>query len=326
MRIPDKNSIRNNILSVILLSYNSNDRIVSVYTKTKNILEPNEIPFEFIIIDDDSEDNSYGIAKKLEVEFENVFAYQLSRNYTSNYAIFAGLSKCTGDCAIFLPDDGQPSPDIIIEMYKLWEKENKIVLLNRKSRNDGIITDLCAKTFYKIMDKFADVKYPPGGTETALIDREIIEVLNNRIHPINTAYFPELLRLGYNPVYLEYNRPKTKKGKSRWSFNKKVKLAKDIFFSSSSFFIKLIFTTGLLFFFLSILLIIFFSYVRIFGNSKFWGLPVHGWTSIIVFVIFFSGLILLSLGIIAEYIWRIYEEVKDRPGYIIREKVNEILK
>lgn len=308
------------LLSVILLSYYSQEKIQEVYRNTKEIFDKEKIPFEFIIMDDGSNDNSFQLALALEKTEENVRAYQLSRNYTSNYSIFAGLSLTKGQCAVILPDDGQPSPHSVIEMYRLWEKGQKIIFLNRSSRNDSWATNLFANTFYKTMDYLADVKYPSGGTETFLIDREIIDIINTRIHSINTAIIPELLRLGYNPTHLFYERPMGDRKGSRWTFKKKMKLALDIIFSSSSFPIKFISFLGFFFSTISFILIILYSYVKLFGDETFWGYKPQGWTSIILFISFFSGLILLSLGIIAEYIWRIYEEVKNRPGYIIKNK------
>ncbi len=308
------------LLSVILLSYSSKEKINEVYESTKKTLKKENIDFEFIIMDDGSKDDSFKIAEKLELEEENVKAFQLSRNYTSNYSLFAGLSVCSGDCAVFIPDDGQPHPEIVTKMYHLWDNKHKIIFLNRSSRNDKWLTNVFANTFYKVMDYFADVKYPSGGTEIALIDREIIDILNNKIHHINTAIIPELLRLGFEPYHLEYDRLKGEHEKSRWTFKKKIKLAKDIFLSSSSFPIRFISFLGVFFSIFSLILIFFYGYTNIFGNSKFWGYTPPGWTSTVLFISFYSGLILFSLGIIAEYIWRIYEEVKDRPGFIIKKK------
>ena len=148
-----------------------------------------------------------------------------------------------------------------------------------------------------------------------------MDLINSRIHPINTASITEILRLGFDPYYYGYKRPLgLNKNKSRWSLAKKVKLAKDTFFSSSTFPIKLITSLGLFFFVLSLAMIIFYLYISLFGNNEFWKIQVPGWISIILTVMLFGGLIMLALGIIAEYIWRIYDEVKCRPGYIIRQK------
>jgi len=311
----------NNKLSIILLSYYSGQRIVQCYHAVSSLLEHEQIPFEFIIMDDGSLDNSYELACELERQHEHVKAYRLSRNFTSHYSIFAGLSVCTGACAMPIVDDEQQPYQTIVDMYRLWEKGHKIIIPYRSSRRDPLLTRCLSGCYYKVMNLFSVVKYPPGGADLFLIDREVIDILNTRIHPINTASITEVLRLGFAPYFYGYERPQgLNRNKSRWSFGKKLRLAQDTFLSSSAFPIILINRIGLLIFFLSVIMIMFYLYIALWGNHEFWHIKVPGWISIILCLMFFGGLIMLSLGIIAEYIWRIYEEVKARPGYIIRAK------
>lgn len=309
------------LLSVILLSYYSKERILKCYKDVKAILSKEDIPFEFIIMDDGSTDDSYTIALELERTQQEVFAYQLSKNYTSNYSFFAGLSVCRGACAIPLPDDEQQPYETIVEMYRLWEQGHKVIIPNRIKRDDPFLSRFFSRTYYRIINALSEITYPEGGADLAFIDREVIDILNEHIHPINTAAIPEILRLGFSPVYLPYERPLgLNEGKSRWSFKKKVRLAKDVFLSSSTFPIKFISGVGLFFSLVAVVGIVFYTYIRLWGNPAFWGVPTTGWTSTIILIMFFGGIILFSLGIIAEYIWRIYEEVKNRPGYIIKKK------
>jgi polyisoprenyl-phosphate glycosyltransferase len=308
------------MLSIILLSYYSRERINIAYSKLTSLMNDNNIPFEFIIIDDGSSDDSYDISQILEKKNKNVRAYQLSRNYTSHYSIFAGLSMCEGKCAIPIPDDEQQPYQTIVEMYRLWEKGNKIIIPYRIRRNDGFFVNLSARLYYKIISRLSEINFPDGGADTFFIDREIIDILVKRIHHINTTSIIEVLRLGYEPVYLPYERVKGIKHKSRWTFKKKARLFKDTFFSSSTWPVLIITRLGIFFSFFAFLIIIFYTYIALFGNKDFWGDFVPGWTSTVVIISFFSGIILFSLGIIAEYIWRIYEEVKNRPGFIIKNK------
>jgi len=308
-------------LSIILLSYNSNKRIVSSYEHICNLLNKEGIHFEFIVMDDGSKDNSYEIACELEKQHDNVKAYRLSKNFGSHYSIFAGLSVCTGDCAMPIVDDEQQPYQTIIEMFRLWEQGHKIIIPHRISREDALTKKIFSELYYKIMNAFSDVKYPSGGADLFFIDREVIDILISRIHPINTASIAEVLRLGFDPYFYGYERPLgLNKNKSRWTLKKKIRLAKDTFFSSSTFPIMLINRVGLISFVLSLVMITFYLYIALFGNQEFWNIRVPGWISIIIILFFWGGLIMLSLGIIAEYIWRIYEEVKARPGYIIRKK------
>ena len=308
------------MLSIILLSYYSKDRIGISYTRIKSLMEENDIPFEFIVVDDGSEDESYRMAFELEREYDNVRAYKLSRNFGSNYAVFAGLSLSRGDCATFIPDDEQLPYSKLVEMYRLWKGGEKVIVPYRSGRNDGFINNLAARTFYSIINRMSEVRFPKGGADAFLIDRELIDLLNERIHPINTAIIPEVLRLGFSPCFIPYERVRGTNIKSRWTLKKKMRFFKDIFFSGSTWPIKIITWVGFIFAVLAFGMIIFYGYIALFGNSDFWGEKLPGWTSMVVIISFFSGITLFSLGIIAEYIWRIYEEVKGRPGYIIRNK------
>ena len=274
-----------------------------------------EIEFECIIIDDASTDASHTIALELDKKYENVRAFQLSRNFTSHYSIFAGFSKVQGNCAVALPDDFQVPLDTVVKMYRIWENGNKVVIPHRDDRDDPLLTKIFSNMYYSIMNKLSEIKFPKGGADIFLADREIIDIFNKHIHPKNTSTIIEVLRLGFDPVYLPFNRPLGSNSKSRWTLRKKMRLALDTFFSSSSFPIKFISGLGITSFVLTIFLIAYYVTARISGIIE-----IPGWTLLVITFTFFSGLILLSLGIIAEYVWRIFDEVKGRPGFIIKEK------
>jgi polyisoprenyl-phosphate glycosyltransferase len=310
----------NKTLSIIILCYYSQNKLNIAYENLSQIFGSEQIPFELIIIDDGSKDNSFEIARELEKNNKNVRAFQLSRNYTSHYAAFAGLSVASGGCCALVADDEQQPYISLVEMYRLWEQGHKVVIPYRNNRKDPFFSKLFATLFYRIFNSIADIKFPIGGADTFFIDREIIDIMNKYISPRRTTTITEILRLGFNPVYVAYDRSKGNNKKSRWTLKKKINLAKDLFYSSSSWPIKFITNLGLLWFVLSIVLILLLTYARFFGNNKFWHLKnFPGWTSTVVIVAFFSGLILLSVGIIAEYIYRIFEEVKGRPGFLIKE-------
>ncbi|NQU53947.1 MAG: glycosyltransferase [Bacteroidetes bacterium] len=312
--------MRNNkMLSITLLSFYSETRLRSVYEQVKTVMELENIPFELIIVDDGSKDNSFKEACLLEEIDSRVRAIQLSRNYTSHYARFAGLSVCKGNCSVGIPDDLQTPLEVIVKMYRLWEQGNQIIIPFRASRKDGIFSDLFSNLYYSIMNLISDVKFPKGGADGFFIDREIIDILNEKIHPINTSTIVEVLRLGFDPIFIPFDRPPSN-AKSRWTIKKKIKLALDTILSSSSFPIKFITILGFISVIISVISIVFVVTLKLSGNQNLFGFVIPGWTSTFILISFFSGLILFSLGIIAEYIWRIYEEVKDRPGYIIKKK------
>jgi dolichol-phosphate mannosyltransferase len=287
------------------------------------VLGEEGIPFELIVMDDGSKDESYQMALELEREMPNVRAYQLSRNYTSHYSIFAGLSVSRGACAAPIPDDDQQPYDSIVQMYRLWEKGEKIIIPHRSQRDDPWLSKTLSRSFYGLMNGLSDIQFPPGGADLFFIDREVIDIVNTRIHPINTSTISEILRLGFSPYFLPYDRPKGSNSKSRWTFRKKWRLAKDFFFSSSSFPIRFITSCGLFFSILALLMVVFAIVTKLLSMERqffIFNENVQGWTSLITVITFFSGLILFSLGILSEYVFRIYEEVKGRPGYIIKKK------
>lgn len=306
------------LLSLMLPCFNSARRLRPAYKAISGELDAAGIPFELLIMDDGSKDNSWEIARDLAKQDPRVRAFRMARNVTPPYLQFAAFSVCKGACITWIPDDLQFPVSMVIQLYRNWEAGHKIVVSYRSSRNDGWLSDLFSRMYYKLMNSLSEVRFPPGGTDVYLADREIIDIMNTRIHPIHTSSVVEMLRLGFDPVFIPYNRP-PRPGKSRWTWGKKVRHAKDTFFASSSFPIRAITYLGLFLSLLCLLAIPVLVYARFFAHSRLFGFPVPGWTTIITLVAFFNGLMLFSLGVVAEYIWRIYEEVKGRPGFIIRK-------
>lgn len=310
-------------LSVILLAYHSGDRLTVAYDALTALLGQERIDFELIIINDGSRDGGVTarVGMSLERTAPNVRYFELSRNYTSHYAAFAGLTVCTGHCACIIPDDEQQPYETLVRAFRLWSSGEKIILPVRSARQDSRLSLWWATSFYRVLNWTTDFEYPSYGLDTWFIDREIIDILNSRISPINTTTISEILRLGFDPKVIFYERVTSKAGKSRWTFRKKIKLAADWFFSTSRFPIRLVFWSGIVSYMMSLALIVFYIYIKLCGNDSFWRTDVvPGWVSLVVIISFFSGTILLSLAMISEYIWRIFEEVKARPGYIIKGK------
>ena len=209
------NRSKDKTLSIILLSYNSRNNLRNVYDELKKELNDEKINYELIIMDDCSEDDSFEIAKDLSIQDKKVKSFQLSKNYTSHYSIFAGLTKVEGDCAVVIPDDFQVPIKSVIGMYKLWIEGESIVIPYREERNDNFLSKLFSRLYYRIMNLFSDVQFPQGGADTFLIDREIIDIINNHISPRNTSSIVEILKLGFNPKYFGIVREKSRNTFSR---------------------------------------------------------------------------------------------------------------
>ncbi len=232
------------LLSLLIPAFNSEKRLRPAYEALRDCLEKENIPFEMLIIDDGSKDNTWELMQTLAAEDPRVRPFRMSRNYTSPYVHFAGMSVCRGACITFMPDDLQRPLETMVECYRIWERGHKLVISYRTSRNDGWLNDLFSNTYYRIMNALSEVTFPPGGADGFLADREIIDIMNTRIHPIHTSSVVEVLRLGFDPVFVPYDRP-SRPGKSRWTWKKKVRLAMDTFFSSSAFPIRAITYLGL---------------------------------------------------------------------------------
>jgi dolichol-phosphate mannosyltransferase len=218
-------------------------------------------------------------------------------------------------------DDEQQPYETLVQMYRLWEQGHKVIVPYRTKREESFISSFFSNSYYAFMNKFSKIKYPKGGCDLAFLDREVLDILNTQIHPRNTMFIAEVLNLGFSPFFLPYERPLgLNEGKSSWTFQKKVKLFLDSFLSTSAFPIRMISILGIVTFTISLLAFILYLYVAIWGNREFWGIVVPGWISIILVMLMFNGLIMLSIGIMSEYIWRIFDEVKGRPGYVIKQK------
>ncbi len=304
-------------LSIILLSYQSEKKLEKAVHEIETSLSAAGIPYEIVIIDDGSTDQSFTIANSIADRTEHVRAYQLAKNYTSPMAQFAGLEMCTGQCACPVPDDGQRPMEHIIDMYTHWEKGNKIILGYRETRNDGKMNDLLSNSYYRVMNRWSEVTFPPGGSDGYLIDREVIDILNTQISKRNTTPVIELLKLGFGAVIVPYRRPQ-KVSRSRWTLRKKINLALNTFFASSIFPLRLITWLGLFIFCFSLLAIMLIIAAKLFSDNTLIGFPIQGWTTLVVLITLFHGILMLSIGVVSEYLWRMYEEVKQRPPYIIR--------
>ncbi len=313
---------RRGLLSIVLLSFESESRLESAVAEIARSMEAAAIPFEILIMDDGSTDHSMEVARALARTDPRVRAFRLSRNYGSPASTFAGFSLARGACAVAVPDDLQTPPALVVEMYRLWEQGHQVVVASRRSRSDGLVSDLLSNLYYRLMNRFSEVRFPAGGSDRFLADREVLDILNTRISALNTTPILEVLRLGFEPHVVAYDRPPSD-APSRWTIRKKIRLAADTFFGSSSYPLRLITLLGFLVFAACLVLVLVISWARLFTDSTLFGLATNGWATTMVVVTMFNGLILLSIGIVAEYIWRIHEQVRARPGFIVREPDGE---
>jgi glycosyltransferase involved in cell wall biosynthesis len=251
----------NKVFSIIILAYDSGVKITLAYDKLSEIFEEENIKLEFIIVNDGSKDGNktQEVSIGLKNTKDNVFYFELSRNYTSHYASFAGLSKSTGGVAALITDDEQQLYDTLVKSYRLCEKGEKIIFPVRSSRTDPKISKIFSGMFYWSMSMTMDYDYPKHRLDIWVIDRKITDIIKTQISPRNTSTITEILYLGYDPKLIFYERPKAINLKIRWSFPKKLKLASDWFFSTTRFPLKLVTFVGIGSFLLSLSMIVFYT-------------------------------------------------------------------
>ena len=303
-----------NKLSIIIPVYWNEDTLELLFSDLKKKVFDYLENYEVVFVDDGSGDNSWNVIHEIKSREKNVKAVKLSRNFGEHAALLAGLSVCTGDCAVTKQADLQENSSLIIEMYDSWKAGNKVVLAARANRKDGLFTKLFAGIYYKLIRKIVTNRMPAGGCDCYLIDRQVINELL-KLDEMNSSLTLQVLWCGYKTDVIYFNRDERKgNSKGRWTFSKKFKLLLDSFISFSYIPIRLMWIVGFCFFVFSILM-----GVDIFIEYFTRGVPIAGWTSLICVVLLSSSLILWMLGMIGEYVWRTFDASRNRKPFIIDE-------
>ena len=304
-------------LSIIIPVYFSSDTLMDCYTDLKAEVFERVESYELILVDDGSEDDSWEICKQIAAIDQNTKLIKLSRNYGSHAACYAGLVAATGDCATIKAADCQEPSSLIMDMYRSWEEGNKVVLGVREGRDEGFSQVIFAKIYYKLVKKFVSDKMPKSGFDCYLIDRKVIEALKH-LDERNSALTLQILWVGFKTATVKYHRLARKKGVSRWTLSKKVKLVLDSFVTFSHKPIRMVEYIGIGFACISFLWGIALIIMRLAGL-----IHVEGWTTLSVIILFSSGVMMASLGILGEYIWRTLDVAQNRPVYFIEEEFDK---
>ena len=300
-------------ISIIVPVYYNSDTLELLYNDMKEKILPKLGDYEIVFTDDGSKDDSWEIMNSIREKDPNVKCVKLSRNFGEHAALLAGLSQCTGDCAVTKQADLQEDSEIILEMYESWKKGNKVVLAVRSDRDEPFLKKFFASIYYHIIHKLVNENMPVGGCDCYLIDRQVIKVLE-LLDEKNSSLTLQVLWAGFKTDHVYFHRKDREIGESRWTLSKKVKLAMDSMLSFSYTPIRLMSTLGGLFFIASIIMII-----NVIIEAVFTGVPVQGWASLMCLVLFSSGIIMIMLGIIGEYLWRALDASRKRPPFIIDE-------
>ena len=298
-------------ISIVVPVYWNSDTLMLLYEDMKAKILEKLGDYELVFVDDGSGDNSWEIMNRIRDMDPHVQCVKLSRNFGEHAALLAGLSVCTGDCAVTKQADLQEDSEIILEMYESWKRGNKVVLAVREDRDENPIKVFFANMYYAIVRKTITKNMPQGGCDCYLLDRQVIQVLQD-LNEKNSSLTLQVLWAGFQTDHVYFHRRDREVGESRWTFAKKFKLVLDSMMSFSYFPIRMMSIIGVIF---NILAVVMFIYVLV---EKFTvGTPIAGWSSLMCVVLLSSGLILLTLGILGEYVWRALDAARTRPPFII---------
>ena len=305
-------------LSIVIPVYFNQDNLLPLYNDIREkVLVHLDADYEIIFVDDGSKDNSYAVMQELARLDSHIILVRLSRNFGEHAAILAGLSKCTGDCAVRKAADLQEPSELILQMFEAYQQGNKVVLATRADRDEPAMQKAFSNLYAYIMQKVALPTMPKGGFDSFLIDRQVIDLLVD-MKEKNTSLMGQVLWSGFQTATVPYTRLQRKIGTSKWTFSKKVKLAIDSLVSFSSFPIKMVITVGFITFAIAVVMLIVTLYQRLTGI-----ITEEGYASLLIILLMGFGLVMLSIGIIGEYIWRIYDATRKRPPFIIDESYSE---
>ena len=307
-------------VSVIVPMYYEEEVAEECYKRLKKVLEglSEKYLYEIIFINDGSKDKTLNILENIAQDNKNVKVISFSRNFGHQCAVTAGLKYITGDAIVIIDADLQDPPELIPEMLKLWEDGNEVIYGKRKSREgESKFKLLTASMFYKTLNALSDVEIPKDTGDFRLVDRKVVDVINSL--PEHNKFLRGLFSwVGFKQTPFEYERKERFAGKTKYPLKKMLKLAQDGIFSFSTKPLRIVGTMGIISIAISIIILIYAILSYIFN----WNNLTAGWTSLMVTMTFLSGMILISLWMIGEYIGRIYDETKRRPQYIIEKTYN----
>lgn len=308
-------------ISIVIPVFNNELNLTNTIEKIvelNNNFKTKNYNFECIFVDDGSEDNSFNMLldfiskyKKLNI----LKVIKLTKNFGQYYAIEAGLSHASGNYVGFISADLQDPISLFLEMSDKLDENTKLVIARREKREDIGVSKYFAQITHYLIRKYINKEFPKGGYDFCLFDRCVAEkVLKTKDRNSELAIL--LLSFGFKYKLISYTREKRQLGKSGWTLSKKIKLFIDTFTSNSYVPLRMVSSIGAISAFLSFVYFLVIFILWSIGNTE-----VEGWTTLVLLITFYSGLILLSIGIIGEYIWRILDGVKNNERYIIEKKV-----
>ena len=300
-------------LSVVVPVYYNEESLPHLFTKLAEVerqLAAAGFALQLVFVDDGSGDASWQVLLGFKQARPATRLVKLSRNFGAVHASKTGMRYVEGDCFMVMAADLQDPPELVLQMAARWQEGSKFVICERVGREDPLASRMFSWVYYRLLNALVIKDYPQGGFDMALMDRALLPHLVNSSKNVFTpllAYW-----LGFKPTVITYQRPKREHGRSKWSFSRKFKSFLDVMLGFSVTPIRLMSAFGVLVAGLS------FAYgTSVVINALLRGFEVPGFASIVALITFLLGIIILMLGVIGEYLWRVFDETNKRPESVV---------
>ena len=303
-------------ISFVVPVFNEEENIHEFYRRLTQVMAPLPYDYEILFIDDGSKDRTSQLIRELAEKDPNVQGYVFARNFGHQLALTCGLDQSTGDAVICMDGDLQHPPEMVPELLKKWEEGFEIVQTVRKATEDATwFKNITSRLYYKLINSMSEVRITPGGSDFRLMDRKAVDALN-RFRERARFIRGMVNNLGFRYTTLEFVAPPRFAGHSKFNLRKMLRFALDGITAFSRVPLRLALYVGCIAGLGSILLIGHVIYVKYIIQDA-----VPGWTTLAAAEFFLGGVELIGIGIVGEYVGRIFDEVKQRPLYIIREHI-----
>jgi dolichol-phosphate mannosyltransferase len=304
-----------NKLTIVIPVYYNAGSLPHLFQELRNVeqkLQLRDFALELIFVNDGSGDESLAELLKIKTARPETVIINLTRNFGAVHASKTGIKRATGDCFLVLAADLQDPPTLVLDGVDHWIRGAKYVLFARRKRRDPLLSRTLSALYYMLLRLMVVPNYPKGGYDVALMDKAFLPYIVDSSKNVNTPLFAYWL--GFQPTIIEYDRRERMHGRSRWTFSKRLQFFIDSLLGFSVIPIRLISAIGL---FVSVASMLYGSVITI--NAIRGARSVQGFPTLVALMTFLLGLIIVMLGIIGEYIWRIFDEVNKRPETVIEE-------
>ena len=303
-------------ISVVIPLLNEENLVSELIRRVNENVKKITNDFRIILIDDGSTDATWEVIKKESLTNVKIVGIKFSRNFGHHYAITAGLNASNSDWVVVMDGDLQDRPEVIPDLYRKAKEGFEIVFVSRKNRPEKFYYKILQKVFYVILKYMSGIDFDSNQANFSILSKKVVEAF--KVFPENARFYGSTIKwLGFNRTYIEADHGTRFSGETSYTVRKRIRLASDIIIAFSDRPLKFSIGAGAFFSICSI----FFAFLIILKSIN-QGFLVLGWPSIMVSILFLSGVNLIVLGILGLYIGRIFQEVKNRPLYIESESFN----